>query len=81
MRRLSGTVGGRKEKMSTLHILINPDRETIVHTIHDDQLRDRKLEGYLKLHRENEGQPLARIIVRKGHPVKVIQAGEEEISR
>jgi len=63
--------------MSTLHILVNPDKETIVHTIHDDQLVDRKLQGYIKLHKENEGRSLARIIVKKGMPVKVIQAGEE----
>lgn len=63
--------------MSTLHILINPEKETIVHTVHDDQLGDRKLEKYLNLHKENEGRSLARVIVRKGNPVKVIQAGEE----
>lgn len=63
--------------MSTLHILINPRTEHIVHTIHDDQLQDQKLSTYLKLHEKNEGCSLARVIVKKGEPVKVIQAGEE----
>lgn len=63
--------------MSTLHILINPDTERIIHTVHDDQLSDLKLTKYLKLHKENEGRSLARVIVAKGHPVKIIQAGEE----
>ncbi len=65
--------------MSTLHILINPDTETIINAVHDDQLQGEKIRTFVKHHAEQEGRPLARVIVKKGAPVKIIQAGEEEI--
>jgi hypothetical protein len=62
--------------MNTLHILINPDKEMIVNAVHDDQMRD-GLKHFIRHHTNEQGQPLARIIVKKGSPIKVIQAGEE----
>ncbi len=63
--------------MNTLHILINPDKEMIVNAVHEDQLQGEKIRTFVKHHTEQEGRPLARVIVKKGEPVKVIQAGEE----
>ncbi len=60
----------------TLHILVNPITETIVNAVHDDQLDG--LRRFVKHHTEEQGQPLARIIV-TGGKVKVIQAGDEVV--
>lgn len=65
------------EGMSTLHILINPHTEHIVNAVHDDQLQGDSVKKFVKHHQEQEGRALARVIVKKGMPVKVIQAGEE----
>jgi hypothetical protein len=63
--------------MSTLHILINPHTEKIVNAVHDDQLQGDPIKKFVKHHTNQEGIPLARVIVRKDQLVKVIQAGEE----
>ena len=63
--------------MTALHILINPDSEKIVNAVHESQMDSVK--RFVKHHQQQEGQALARIIVKKGQPVKVIQAGEEEL--
>jgi hypothetical protein len=65
--------------MSTLHILINTHTEKIVNAVHEHDMDGAKgLKRYIRQHQEQEGRPLARVIVKNGQPVKVIQAGEEE---
>ena len=64
--------------MTALHILINPDSEKIVNAVHESSQMD-SVKRFVKHHQQQEGQALARIIVKKGQPVKVIQAGEEEL--
>ena len=64
--------------MSTLHILINVDKAHIVNAVKDSTLEKNGLKGYIRYHQEQEGQALARVIVKAGQPVKVVQAGEEE---
>ena len=65
--------------MSTLHILINPEKAHIVNAVKDYEPDPKTgLRKYIKHHTEQEGRPLARVIVKQGEPVKVIQAGEEE---
>ena len=73
-------LAGEKEGvgMSTLHILINVEKAHIVNAVKDSALEKNGLKGYIKYHQEQEGKPLARVIVKTGQPVKVIQAGEEE---
>lgn len=74
-------LAGEKEGagMSTLHILINPHTEKIVNAVHEHDMDGAKgLKGYIRHHVQQEGTNLARVIVRQGQPVKVIQAGEEE---
>ncbi len=72
----NGGMGG--VGMSTLHILINVEKAHIVNAVKDSALEKNGLKGYIKHHQEQEGKPLARVIVKTGQPVKVIQAGEEE---
>jgi len=65
--------------MSTLHILINPEKAHIVNAVKDYELDPKTgLKKFVKFHTEQEGRSLARVIVKQGEPVKVIQAGEEE---
>lgn len=74
-------LAGEKEGagMSTLHILINPHTEKIVNAVHEHDMDGAKgLKGYIRHHVQQEGRSLARVIVKQGEPVKVIQAGEEE---
>lgn len=67
--------------MTTLHILINPEKELIVAAVHEGQMDPtRGVRRFIKHHTEQEGRSLARVIVRAGSPVKVIQAGEEEVA-
>lgn len=64
--------------MSTLHILVDTDKEMIVGALHEGQMDEKRgVHRFVKHHTEQAGKPLARIIVKKGQPVKVIQAGEE----
>lgn len=64
--------------MSTLHILINPEKELIINAVHEGQMDEKNgIKKFVKHHTEQEGRTLARVIVKKGSPVKVIQAGEE----
>lgn len=64
--------------MNTLHILIDPESETIVNILRIDEYTGLKdLRRFIKHHTAERGRPLARVIVKKGEPVKVIQAGEE----
>ena len=66
--------------MTTLHILIDPDTEKIVNAVHEGQMDEKNgIKKFVKHHTEQEGRTLARVIVKKGSPVKVIQAGEEEL--
>ena len=66
--------------MSTLHILINPDSEQIVNAVHESQMDEKNgIKKFVKHHQQQEGRTLARVIVKKGSLVKVIQAGEEEL--
>ena len=64
--------------MTTLHILINTEKAHIVNAVKDSDLEKNGLKGYIRHHQEQEGRALARVIVKTGQPVKVIQAGEEE---
>ena len=74
----NGGMGG--VGMSTLHILINPEKAHIVNAVKDHVLDPKTgLKRYIRHHQEQEGRALARVIVKQGSPVKVIQAGEEKI--
>ena len=61
----------------TLHILIDTVDEHIVNTHRNPLVGE--IRKFIKHFTKEEGRPLARIIVTEGK-VKVIQAGEEEIS-
>lgn len=62
----------------TLHILVNVEKEHIVNAIKGWELDGAiGLRSFIRIHTEQEECPLARIIVKKGEPVKVIQAGDE----
>ncbi len=64
--------------MSTLHILINTEKAHIVNAVKDHEMDGPGgLKKYIRVHTEQEGRALARVIVKTGQPVKVIQAGEE----
>lgn len=62
----------------SLHILVDPVDEHIVNALHNPN-NDKDLRRFVKITTEQEGRPLARIIVTGGR-VKVIQAGEEEVA-
>lgn len=63
--------------MTVLHILIDPDKAHIVNAVKDSDLEKNGLKSFIRHHQEQEGRALARVIVKTGQPVKVIQAGEE----
>ena len=66
--------------MSTLHILINTEKAHIVNAVKDHEMDPKNgLKKYILFHQEQEGKPLARVIVKAGQPVKVVQAGKEQI--
>lgn len=66
--------------MSTLHILVDTEKEMIVNALHEGQMEEKRgLQRFVKHYQDQAGYPLARVIVKKGSPVKVIQAGEEKI--
>ena len=64
--------------MTICHILIDPESETIVNILRIDEYTGLKdLRRFIKHHTAERGRPLARVIIKRGSPVKVVQAGEE----